>query len=457
MPVPERRGWIRFLLAIAGLATAFGSALFSSITREAGELWATAILSSLALLLSAAVALLTVPYLTRQVIGNAVPNALKYEITSEGAAYLLLTLLISIAALNTGNNLLFIVVSVMLAGVLVSGIVSAGVLSRLALDAALPDRVFAGMHATARLTLSNPRQFGTAYSVSVVVPKVKQRRRLRAERTQFRFPLKRAWVTLPDMTLRLCRPPETIPPILNGSVYFPYLPPRTSTIAEVELRFPRRGRYAQESFSLATRFPFSFIAKMREMPLQSELIVYPPVEPSQDMLEALPRINGGLESFVRGRGQELYRIREHVPGDSVRHVDWKATAKTGALKVREFTREDERKLRIVFDNPGPDMASPEEYERGIETAASLAWHFNGQETKLSFAAPDFEGRDSDIYDFLRYLALIVPQWDPLMLDNLEVTEDYNVIVTARPRGSIPDAIWNCSHIIFMTGERPGWN
>ncbi len=68
-------------------------------------------------------------------------------------------------------------------------------------------------------------------------------------------------------------------------------------------------------------------------------------------------ITGEVESFVRGRGYDLYRIREYMPEDSARHVDWKATAKSGSLKVREFSREDERKLRLVFDNPAPEPCS----------------------------------------------------------------------------------------------------
>jgi len=59
------------------------------------------------------------------VVARRVRDALNYEVTREGLIYLLLTLLIGVAALNTGNNLLFIVVAAMLAAVLVSGIVSA--------------------------------------------------------------------------------------------------------------------------------------------------------------------------------------------------------------------------------------------------------------------------------------------------------------------------------------------
>ena len=50
-------------------------------------------------------------------------------------------------------------------------------------------------------------------------------------------------------------------------------------------------------------------------------------------------ITGELESFVRGRGHDLYRIRGRMPGTRRRRLDWKATAKKSmSLKVREFTR-----------------------------------------------------------------------------------------------------------------------
>ena len=107
-----------------------------------------------------------------------------------------------------------------------------------------------------------------------------------------------------------------------------------------------------------------------------ELIVYPPVLATDELLEVLPLITGEFESFVRGRGHDLYRIREYMPEDSARYLDWKATAKSGSLKLREFSREDERKLRIVFDNPAPGAVSVEAYERAVTLAASLAWHFS---------------------------------------------------------------------------------
>jgi uncharacterized protein (DUF58 family) len=160
-------------------------------------------------------------------------------------------------------------------------------------------------------------------------------------------------------------------------------------------------------------------------------------------------ITGEFVSHVRGRGIELYRIREHTPQDPGRFVDWKATAKTGALKVREFTREDERRLRLVFDNPAPVSISQAQYEHAVSMMASLAVHFNGENIDLSFAGSCYDG-GLHLPDFLRYLATVQPDdRDPHFLDALPVSQDYNVIISARPRGSLPSALWFSSYVIYM--------
>src|SRR6202451_3347995 len=100
--------WVRFLLAIVGLILAFAAALFSTITREAGSLWGTLVLASTALLLAVVVGLTTVPYLARRVAAARLRDAFDYDVTRIGVAYIVTVLLIGIAALNTGNNLLYI-------------------------------------------------------------------------------------------------------------------------------------------------------------------------------------------------------------------------------------------------------------------------------------------------------------------------------------------------------------
>jgi hypothetical protein len=279
------------------------------------------------------------------------------------------------------------------------------------------------------------------------------------EPATFGFPPKRPpeqqWVRLPDRRVRRIVHDGSTPGIFDGSAYFPYIAPQTELSADLELRFQRRGRYAENGFGLATRFPFAFLSKTRRVPLTRTVLVYPPVEPTDEFLDILPMITGEVEAFVRGRGYDLYRIREYMPEDTARHVDWKATAKSGSLKVREFSREDERKVRLVFDNPAPGVLAPDAYERAVALAASLAWHFASEDADLSFAAQGYQD-ERDVYKFLSYLALLDPQPQASIIDTLAVTGDYNIVLTTRARGTVPTALWNCSYLIFLADRaRPG--
>ena len=453
LPEFEREAWLRFFVAIFGLAFAFLAAIFATAFRQSGNYMVSVLLASFSLLLAASVGLTTVPYLARRVAAARVREALDYDVTREGVVYILLLLVIGIAAMNTGNNLLFIVVSAMLAAILTSGIASAADLRALTLQVSMPDYAFAGRTLLTRVTLHNQRAFLPVFSVSVVPPKRQQAREHRRWVIgEFVFPpsswTDKPWVRWRDLQWRNVEEKPLDPPIFQGKAYFPYLAPLTTATADVELTFPHRGRYQQEGLGLATKFPFSFLTKTRTVALDRELIVFPRVEPTDAMLDVLPLITGEFETFVRGRGYDLYRIREYMDGDSARHVDWKATAKSGALKVKEFTKEDERKLRIVFDNPAPARVKPETYERAIDLAASLGWHFAAEDTDLTFAGNGYAG-GHDVYDFLAYLALVVPAEGASLLGSLNVTDDYNIILTAQPRGSIPSRLWNTSYFIFI--------
>jgi len=447
----DGEAWLRFLLAIAGLVLAFAAAVFSSAARESGNMLATAIFASSALFLAAVVGVATVPFLARRVAATRVREALHYELTREGMAYLGTAMIIGIAALNTANNLLFIVLAAMLAAVVVSGLGSAAVLRRLELDIAMPQNAFAGKPVAVRVVLSNPRLWMPAFSVKVFTPVDKKKRipEWEWQKTEFIFPRKRQWFRLPDYTLRRKTPPQRTANVLTRPVYFTFLAPRNTAEAQVELIFPRRGLYSQDSFSVATRFPFSFLIKSRKIQLQRDMLVYPNLLESDDVLDLLPMITGEFVSYARGRGSELYLIREYTPHDSARYLDWKATAKTGSLKVREYSREDERRLRLVFDNPEPGRVPSAAYERAVSLAATLACHFNTENVELSFAGSGYTG-GMQLEDFLRYLAVVQPAANQeSVLETLPVSSDFNVILTARTPGTLPNALWFTSYVIYM--------
>jgi len=401
--------WLKFFLALLGLGLAFAAALFSTVSRESGNVWATLILASAALMLATLVGLTTIPHLARRVVVSRLRDAVDYEVTRAGIMYVFATLLIGIAALNTGNNLLYIVLAAMLAAILVSGIISALVLRDLQLDVRLPEHVFAGRPVLGRILLRNPRKWLPSLSIHVVPSKRRKSvKRWLWEPSTFGFPPKRPpeqqWVRLPDRRVRRIVHDGSAPGIFEGSAYFPYVAPQAELSADLELRFQRRGRYSENSFGLATRFPFAFLTKTRRVPIERTTLVYPAIKPTDEFLDVLPMMTGEIE--------------------------------------------DERKLRLVFDNPAPGVLAADAYERAIQLAASLGWHFANEDADLSFAVQGYQG-GTDIYRFLTYLALLEPQKQPSLIDTLPVTGDYNIVLTSRPRGSVPTALWNCSYMIFL--------
>ena len=118
------------------------------------------------------------------------------------------------------------------------------------------------------------------------------------------------------------------------------------------------------------------------------------------------------------------------------------------MKVREFSREDERKLRIVFDNPAAGAVCEEDYENAVALAASLAWHFAGQNTDVSFVSQGYNG-GTGIHSFLAHLALVHPGQSASVIETLRLSGDYNIILTARAPGTIPTTLWACSYFVFV--------
>jgi uncharacterized protein (DUF58 family) len=432
----DRPTWRSFGIAMGALAMALFLALYSGAAAEEGHILVAATSALSALALAGWVALTIVPALARRTPLSWLSYQIDYKVTREGLAYIAGILVVGAASVNTGNNLMFMVLACLLAGLLISGLLSRVVLGGIDVRLELPEHIFAQRTILAVAELHNEKQMAPSFSISLVSedsPKDKKN-----------------------------APANPMPRILDRPVYFPHVPHGHTVRQTVELTFPRRGVYRQDALGLRTKFPFGFLQKTRRIKSTIEAVVYPQIQPTEEFYEVLPLVSGELESYQRGRGNDLYAIRGYQFNDSARHVDWKASARTGALQVKEYAREDERRVMLVFDpyvDPQATNAqSAEQFERAVTLCAGLAWHFYEINSVIEFrsagfATPRMSAADV-IYDILRYLASVTPlkqQPGKSFLDTLGDTSDiFKIVLTSHPRGSIPSPLWTSAYFLFVS-------
>lgn len=375
---------------IAGLALSLLLAISATELRTEGRDGLSVLFAALALCAACVVALKAVPHLVRKALRER--WTLEYEFTREGAIYLLMTALIAIAAVNTGNNLLFMILAILLAGMLVSGVLSKAVLGGLSLDLALPEHVFAGEPVRAAMTIQNTKRIIPSFSLTVTASRRKIKKALGAGGSS----------AVLDRS------------ILTAPVYAPFVPARGLVREEVELRFSRRGRYEDDGFEVSSKFPFSILRRKRIIASKRQILVLPPVQAASEVTATLPTARGDIDSLHKGQGADLYGLRNYQAGDPAKHVDWKATAKTQKLMVRQFTREDDRRLAIFFDPVVEELSGSARarFERAVELCARLAWQASEEGSLLQFTggtlctalAPASE----TVYPVLEELAVIEP-------------------------------------------------
>src|SRR5713226_4130289 len=241
---------------------------------------------------------------------TAWPGALRQQVTRTGVAYSATVVVIALVAVLSANNLLFLILAAMLSILAISGFVSKLVLAGLEIDLLLPPHISARRKVRATVRLKN---------------------------------LKR-W--MPSFSIHLAGAPDSG---YHSALYFPAIPSGVALEEPIELSFPKRGRHRERTFQLTTRFPFGFAERRESVTMRHEIIVYPCLDPRPGLEALLDSIAGEWETWRRGQGHDFYRIRPYEALESARHVDWKATAHTSSLQVREFARDEDRLPVIYLD------------------------------------------------------------------------------------------------------------
>ena len=123
---------------------------------------------------------------------------------------------------------------------------------------------------------------------------------------------------------------------------------------------PKRGDYSFGALNVRFTTSLGLVMRQANTPSDLSIKVYPDVLQTKKqmlMLKENRLIQMGLrQSRFIGQGQEFERLRDYVPDDSLRHVDWKATARKGSLMTREYDVERSQQIMILLDL-GRSMAS----------------------------------------------------------------------------------------------------
>lgn len=252
--------------------------------------------------------------------------------TRIGATYLIATLVIGFAALNTGNNALYIGFTFMLGSLVLSGLASKGGLKHLEVEVAGVGDAWAGQPTDAKLRVRNRSKLWNVRDVVIV-------------------------------SNELARP-----------VLIPVMARKSELLLDVEFLFLRRGLVELKALDFYTRYPFGFFLKKRRIRVTSEIIVFPRLIADGTLRERFRLVSGELTPSNRpGSGTEVHSFREYVRGDSLRHVHWKKSASLGRWIMKQTELESARALHVVVDTWQPHGVADEEFEVMISEATTLVW------------------------------------------------------------------------------------
>ena len=338
-------------------------------------------------------------------IQNALDTGARQQVTRQGLIFFLTCILVALAAFASANNLLFLILAVLLATMLVSDFVSRLSLAGLELDFQLPAHICAGRKQMGRIVVRNTKSWMPSFSIHVTA---------------------------------------SADSGLSQPLYFPVVASGAQVEEPVELFFARRGSYRQNSFRISTRFPFGFAERRINVLLAREVLVYPSIDPQPGFEDLLVSLQGEIASFFRGQGHDFYRIRPYEISESARHVDWKATAHTGDLQVREFARDQEQTVAFFLDlNVPPEQAAW--FESMIDCCAFLGWHMSQRGSRVRFCTQEVDWQlpeEANVYTILKYLAVVAPRQGK----TLAVTHQRNVfqIVFSAAPERLAEAGWELS-------------
>lgn len=450
-----RNAILGFSVVVGGLGLAFVTlwAHRTGNARLAGIAAAASIVFVLLILI------FVVPPLARSAVTEASQMNLPFEFTVGGAIILALIMIVGFSAWNTGNNLLFLVLSFLVSALIVGFFMGSFALKRLDVKMRFPETIFAGEPTPIFVSLNNRKRIFPTFSVVTEVRGKEREKSVVFEDIKKLLPEK--WAE------KISRPPV----IKHTLDYFVRVPRGATIENKVEHVFPFRGRFIIKDFELSTKFPFGFFRHRRRLSAEeAEIIIFPKSAPIDHESVDLPLETGKFVTQKKGLGQDLLSLRDYQPMDDLRHVDWKATARSRRLIVREFSAEDDKRITVFFDTrfrreaeekpmtlrekidaeqKGKLSPASKRFEKGVSRCASLLSHFAEEQGEIRLIIDETQGDfgigRQHLNECLKRLALVEPNFDENAEFSAETLDEvfterensYTFLVTAENELKFP--------------------
>lgn len=293
-----------------------------------------------------------------------------------GWLFVAITFGVGFAALNTGNNLLYLVLSLMLAFLVLSGFLSESALRGVRVERILPRELHAGCANPVTLRIHNAERRVASFAIVV-------EDRLRGPRG----------------------------PVAAGRCFALHVAPGETVVRRYALVPERRGDLEFSGHRISTRFPFGLFVKSLQVEAPAHALVYPRIEPiAVHVPESGPFAEGEAPMTRRAEGTLAYGLREHLPGDGKRRINWRQSVRRGSLFVSETESETLQAIEVELQ-PG-DALRADVFELRVSRAASEVVHH--LESGLRVGLRTHDGRfDADAgrrhrTALLRHLARVQP-------------------------------------------------
>jgi uncharacterized protein (DUF58 family) len=298
------------------------------------------------------------------------------QVTREGGGFILLLFGVGIGAINTGNNLLYLVLAMCCSFIAVSGVLSEQTLKGISVQVTLPKAVYPEDSYPLHLKISNGKKTIPSYSLYVEFP-LDPMGRYRIEHASYTY-------QIPHQSC------------VDKSLMFVGL---------------KRGPVHLKTVHLKTSFPFGFFIKIKTLSIDVETLIFPVIKNAT--LPSPSEYSEEGEGTIGVSGDDLYSIREYQPGDTMAAVHWKSSAKTGTLRVKEFSKGGLHSYTLFLNIIDPKtniMVGPETLENRVTETASLAYHLIRRGDAVSLKTPDMQipsgNTETHLGDMLKYLARV---------------------------------------------------